>query len=123
MTFAALFDFAVLVFLKTARAERDGVIQLYARTDFAGLTDDDAGAVIDKEMRADPGAGMNIDAGAAVGPLGHDPRDERQILEVKNVGHALDGDRFERRISQNNFFVTFRRRVAFVSGVDVGPDH
>src|SRR5437667_100208 len=55
MTLAALFDLAVLVFLKTARAERDAMIKFHARTDFGSLADYDAGPVIDEEMRSNFG--------------------------------------------------------------------
>ena len=68
MSFAALFDFAAFVFLKAARPQGDAVVQLYPRSDFTGLTNDDAGAVIDKKVRTDFRSGMNIDTGAAVAP-------------------------------------------------------
>jgi hypothetical protein len=37
--------------------------------------------------------------------------------------HALDGDRFDGGIGHDHFFVAGGSRVAFVSGVDVGPKH
>src|SRR5438552_117162 len=50
MPFSAFLNFAVLVFLKAAGAERDAVIQFYARSDFASLPDYNAGSVIDKKI-------------------------------------------------------------------------
>ena len=44
-------------------------------------------------------------------------------FRYKDVRHALNGDRFQRRVGQNDFFVTFRRRIAFVGGIDVRPKH
>src|SRR6266566_9202339 len=37
--------------------------------------------------------------------------------------HSLDGDRFQRGISQDNFLVALRRWVALIGGVDVLPKH
>src|SRR5438067_9276859 len=76
MSFAALFDFAAFVFLKAARPKGDAMVQLHPGSDFTGLTDDDARAVIDKKVRADFRAGMNIDAGTAMRPLRQESRDK-----------------------------------------------
>ena len=46
-------------------------------------------------MAPDLRPGMNIDPGASVRPFRHHARDQRQIGEIENVGHALDGDRLE----------------------------
>jgi len=62
MAFSAFFDFAVFVFLKAARAQRDGMNKVFTtRTNLSALTDYHTGAVIDKKMRADFRPGMNID--------------------------------------------------------------
>ena len=74
-------------------------------------------------MRSDFRAGMNVDASTAVGPLRHDARDERQVLQIKLVRHALDGDGLERGIGQDDFFVAFRRGIALVCRIDIGPKH
>ena len=121
MAFAAFYYLAVLVFLKAARSQGHGVIQFYPRPDPAGFAHDHAGAVIDEKMRADFRAGMNIDAGAGMGPFRHEPRDQRHFFFVKKMRHSLDRDRFNRRIRDDDFLVTRCRRIAFVSGVDIGP--
>ena len=64
---------------------------------------------------------MNIDPGAAVGPFSHDARNQRKPLQVKFMRHALDRDRFERGISQNDFFIALRRRIALIGSVNVCP--
>src|SRR4029077_13067017 len=120
VAFSAFFYFAVLVLLKTARAERDRVIKLNARADLRRLTDYYASAVIDKKMRPNLRAWMDVDTGAAVGPLSHDTRDQWHLF-VKQVRHSMDRDRFQRRIGQNNFFVARGSRIAFVGGVDIRP--
>src|SRR5260370_7791171 len=37
--------------------------------------------------------------------------------------HSLDGDRFQRGISQDDFLVALRRWVTLIGGVDVRPKH
>ena len=46
------------------------------------------------------GAGMDVDAGAAVRPLGHHPRDDRDAVAVEEVRAALDGDGLDERDRQ-----------------------
>ena len=61
------------------------------RPDFRRLANDYAGAVVDEEMRADLRAGMNIDAGAAVRPLGHDARNQAALF--RKAGAPFDKSR------------------------------
>src|SRR4030095_8219752 len=112
--------FPVLILLKAARAERDRVVKLNACADLRRFTDDYTGAVVDKKMGADFCTGMNIDSGTAVSPLGHDARNQGH-LAIKQVRHSMDSDCLQRGISENNFFVTPRSRIAFVGGIDVCP--
>ena len=63
---------------------------------------------------------MNIDAGARVCPLGHDPRDERDAEFVQNMRHALDCDGFEIRIREDDFIGCRRRGIAFEGSFDIG---
>src|SRR5438874_10140283 len=120
MAFPAFFNFAVLVLLKTARTERDRVIKLNARADLRCLTDDHTSTVIDEKVWADLRAWVDIDPGAAVRPFGHDPWDQRDFV-IKEMRHSINSDRFQRGVSENDFFVASRSRIAFVSGVDVCP--
>src|SRR5690242_20238425 len=101
-----------MTFLTTQRAacgERTGdkgnsLIKLYVRSDFRRLANHHPRAMVDKEMAANFGAGMNVDSGPTVSPFRHHPRNERKIGQIKNVRHALNRDRFDRRIGQDNFF-------------------
>ena len=90
------------------------------RSDFGGLANDHAGSVIDEEVRADLRPGMNINSRPAVRPFGHDTRDQRHFV-VKQMGHSINRDCLQCRVSENDFLVTFRSRITFVSGVDVRP--
>ena len=51
------------------RAERHTLIELDVVADVRRLADDDAGAVVNEEVRADLRAGVDVDAGVAVGCL------------------------------------------------------
>src|SRR5438552_10616258 len=122
MALAAFFDFSVYVFLKAARAERDAMIKFYSRTDLGSFADYDAGPVINKKMRSNFCARMNIDPGAAVCPFGHDARYQWHLV-VQQVRHSVNGDRFQGRISKNDFLVAFRRRITFIGRVNVRPKY
>src|SRR5450830_1161024 len=122
MAFSTFYYFAVLVLLKTARSERDRVIKLNACSDLRRLADYDAGAVVDKKMRANSRSGMDIDPSPAVCPLGHDARNQWHPV-VQQMRHSISCDRFQRGISENDFFVAFCSRITFVRCVDVCPKH
>src|SRR6266403_2839383 len=120
VAFSTFLDFAVLVLLKATRAECDRVIKLNACPDLRRLADDHTGAVVDKKMRPNLRARVDVDAGAAVCPFSHDARDQWHLV-VKQMRHSMDRDRFQGRIRQNNFFVARGSRIAFVGGVDIRP--
>src|SRR5207249_8513263 len=111
MAISTFFNFAVLVLLKTTRTERDRVIKLNARADLRRLTDNYTGAVIDEKILADLRARVNVDPGAAVRPFGHDPWDQRDFV-IKEMRHSINSDRFQRGVSENDFFVASRSRIA-----------
>ena len=96
------------------------MVELHAVADLAGLADDHAGAVIDEEVGSDRGAGMDVDAGAAVGPLGHHAREERDILAVEQMGDALDGDGLQTGIGEDDLLETARGGIARIGGLDIG---
>ena len=66
--------------------------------------------------------GMNIDPSAAVRPFGHDARNQRH-LSVEQMRHSINGDRLQRRISEDDFLISRRGRVPFVRGIDICPKH
>ena len=87
--------------------------------DGGGLADDDAGAVVDEEMRSDGGAGMDVDAGDTVGIFGHHAGENGDAHGIELVGDAEDADGFKRRIGQHDLVRAFRGGVALVSGLYV----
>src|SRR5262249_17367343 len=68
--------------LQAERAEGHALIDLDVIADAGGLTDDDAGAVVDEEGLADGRAGVDVDARYRVRVLGHDPRQHRDALTL-----------------------------------------
>ena len=69
--------------LEALAPERDRLIEPHVAADDGGLADDDAGAVIDEEARADRGAGMDVDAGLRMGDFRDDPREQRRAEPVE----------------------------------------
>ena len=87
--------------------------------DLGGLADDDAGAVVDEEVLADGGAGVDVDAGETVGVLGHDARDEGHLQQVQLMCQAVDHDGVETGVGEDNFVGVERCRVAHKGGFHV----
>lgn len=56
-------------------AEGDALIDFDVGANDGGFADYDAGAVVDEEVISDCGAGVNVNASAAVGVFCHDARD------------------------------------------------
>jgi hypothetical protein len=63
---------------ETAGPQRHRLIEPYPVADDCGLSDDDAGPVIDEATLADLCAGMNVDPRARVGDLGNDAGNQRR---------------------------------------------
>ena len=84
---------ASLILGEREGAQRDALIELDVVADLRGLADDYAGGVIDEEVPADGRAGVDVHAGDAVGPFGHDARNERHAELVQLVREAIHGHR------------------------------
>src|SRR5690606_20789156 len=91
------------------------LVHLDVVADDAGFADHHAGAVIEKEALAELSAGVDVDTRTAVSVLTDDPRDHRDLLTIQKVRDAVGGDRFDRGITEDDFFEAARRRVAFES--------
>ena len=103
-----------------ASHQADALIHLDVVSEYAGLADNSAGAMVHEEMRADLRARMQIHPGPSVGPLGHDARNEGNILQVQFVREPLYGDSFDERVSHNDFLFAERCRVAIVGRFRIG---
>ena len=120
MAAQALDDLPLLIFLEAAGTEGDAMVKFYPVADDAGLPDDDAGSMVDEEVGADRGTGMDVDPCAAVGPFGHHAWKKGDILLVEQVRDALDGDRLETGVRQNDLLETARCGIAREGGFDIG---
>ena len=62
-----------------------------------------------KNDSADARARVDVDAGLAVGPLGHDARQERHAQQVQLVRDAVDGDGPQPRVGEDDLGQVARR--------------
>ena len=85
-------------------SEGYSLVDFYVVSDDGGLSDDDAGAVVDVEMCSDTGSGVDVDPRAAVGILGDDPGQDRNAQTVHDVGDAVDHHGIKARITQDDLF-------------------
>ena len=107
-------------------AQGHALVDLDPGADHAGLADDDAGAVVDEEMVADGGAGVDIDARFAVGMLAHDPGEHGHLQQIQLMGQPVDGHGEEARVAEYDLVGREGRRVTVEEGGQVrlghGPD-
>src|SRR5262249_21919802 len=92
---------AVVVGGEALGPQGDALVEAHPLADDAGLPDDDAGAVVDEEARADLRARVDVDAGRAVGELGDHARDQGDVERVELVRDAVVGDGGQARIAED----------------------
>ena len=97
------------------RAQRHTLIDLDVIADDARLANDDAGAVVDEEIFADGGAGVDVDARARVGILGHDARDHRHVADVQLMGDAINENGEKVQFLDKNNYLNIRFKIIAVS--------
>src|SRR5271165_6492236 len=95
------------------------MVELHVRPNPAGFSDHHSRSVINKKMTVYFGARMNVDSGPAMGPFGHDPRDQRQLVSVEDMGKALDRNCFDTWIADDDLIVTVRSRISLVRSFDI----
>ena len=105
------------------RAEGNALVDLDVVADDGRFADDHAGGVIDEEVLADGGSRVDVDAGAAMGVLGHDAGNERHILRVELMVDAIHEDGEETRVGEDDLLLALRCRVAIEGGLNVGQQN
>lgn len=100
--------------------QADALVHFHMAAKVGGFANDGSGAVVDEEVGADGGAGVQVHASAAVGPLGHDAGDEGDVAQVEFVGGALEGDGFDEGVGHDDLLAAERGGIAVVGGFDVG---
>ena len=82
------------------------------RADGRGLADDDARRVVDEEVLADCGAGVDVHARLAVRVFGHEAGNERDLTVVEDMGDAVDEDGKEAGVGEDDLLLALGCRVA-----------
>ncbi len=70
--------------------------------------------MIDKKTISNCGAGVNIDTRDGMSMLGHNPRQQRDSLQVQLVRQPENRNCKDRRISEDHFIDALGRRIAVV---------
>ena len=102
--------------------EGDTLVKGHMVGDHAGLSNHHACAMIDEEAWADPRPGMNMIAGAAMGPFCHHAWDQRDAERMQTVGESINRDRLEAGIAKDNLVGPMRGRIAVKCRLDIGGD-
>ena len=105
------------------RAKGNALINFYIVANNGGFTDNNAGAVVDEEVLTHGGAGVNVNAGDAVGVLCHNPGEHRHIQGVQHVGQPVYGNGKQTGIGKNNLCHTGGCRVAVIGSLQVRLHH
>ena len=108
--------------LDEQRAQRDALEHPHAVPHDGRLADHDARPVVDGEGVADLRAGVDIDAGLAVGHFGEQTRDERDALAVEAVRQPVHGRGVETGVGEDDLVDALGRRVARGRRLGVLPE-
>lgn len=96
---------AVGVILEALRAKGHSLVERDVAADDGGLADDNSRAVVDTEVVADGGAGMDVDARLRVGKLGDDAWKDRDGELVKLVGDAVVGYGVDHGVAEDDLTI------------------
>ena len=106
--------------LQRRAAERDALIDRHVVTDDGRAADNHAGAVVNEKPPADRRAGMNIDPGRPMHELGDESRENRDLLLPERVNDAMDRDRVEAGIRQQDVEPSLGGGVALNGRAQIG---
>ena len=70
--------------------------------DYTGLSNNHSRPVVDKKMASDPGPGIDINPGYAMGVFGHHPGEQRDLLDDQLMGQPIDGNGREAWIAEDD---------------------
>ena len=104
-------------------AQGHALIDFHVLADDGGLADDDAGAMVDEEILPDGGAGMDVDAGDAVGVLRHDAGQQGHLQGVQNVRQAVDRNGKKAGIAEDDLVLAGGGGIAVKGGLHIGLNH
>ena len=115
---ALLIDLRARIDGRSDAAERDAVVEGHVITDFGGLADHHAHAVVDEKPPADLGAGVDLDSRQPAAQLGDEPAQNTPPAPPGGMGEAVRHQGMESRIQQHELEPRARRRVAGHHRVD-----
>src|SRR3546814_14792229 len=109
-----------LSFLQGSAAEGDALVERHVVADLRGLTDHDAHAVVDEQPLADPGAGMDLDAGDDVADM-RDAESQQVPADMpRTVPHTMDHPRVDAGGAHRHSNPRTECRIALGVGDDSG---
>ena len=117
---AAFNKAAVFFLLKTFRAERYPLVEFNMVADTAGFAYDNAGTMVNKKVRTNMRAGVNIDARNLVGVFGHHAGNQRQVQFKEAVRQTKNTNRLKGGVGQHYLFPRTRGGVAFIRRLNIG---
>ena len=91
------------IVVEILRAERNALVQCDVAADNGGLADDDSRTVVDGEMTADRGSGMDVDARDAMGVFREHPGDDARPEAQQHVRRPVIQHRRDGRIAEHDF--------------------
>ena len=91
--------------------------------DHGGFAYHNAGAVVDEEVGADGGAGVDVNTGTAVSVFGHHAGDDGHMAQIQLACHAIGEDGEQARIGENDLLLVPRRRVAVENSLHICQQH
>ena len=105
------------------RAKRHALIDLHVVADDRGLAHHNAGAVVNKEIPADGGAGVDVDARDAVGVLRHDPGEHGDFQHIQHVRQPVHRDGKQSGVAEDDLVRAERSGVTVVKCLHVCLSH
>ena len=96
-----------IIFRKTKRSQRDTLIEFDILANHGGFSNDDSRSVIDKKVMSNLSTRMDIDSGLRVGNFRDHARQERDPLLLQFVGHPINHDGKDARVTKDHLVVAF----------------
>jgi hypothetical protein len=100
-------------------AKRHALIEQNVIADLGCFADHDSHAMVDEKSLADLRSRMNLNASQHPRDLGHDASQQAKSAAMEFVSHAMQENRMESRIAQDNFKPTLGRRIFTENCIDL----
>ena len=108
-----------LAFIPTGATQGHPLVERDVITNFSGLTDDNAHAVIDKEASTDLRPRMNLDTGQPATKVRQHARQPLPTRRPQVMGQAMQPDSVQTRIAGQHLKGVARRRIAMEYALNI----